>query len=299
MGLGDCMSKERDLARKISFEGGLVVSSGPKRKNIKRQNVPPKVSQEQMLVFEKQVTNDQYVSELYTILKDAKGYTKELENYISHIEMMKERASEFVENDFTRSVASDLSEIAGRILGLSNNIYEKTLLNIFHESKEEIDQNSIDDEHDFMVKIYATNDVLIVKTPLVKSRYHKYSSSREGAYVSDYGHGIASVVERKLKKWDGDFPDPLYKKIDVIEVFDEESMLLPDADNLDTKKIIDALSARFTTKDSSPFTTISFSVVVKNDLEPGTYFIVYEMNKEYVVDSEGAKLLRKYGVWNA
>lgn len=126
----------------------------------------------------------------------------------------------------------------------------------------------------------------VLRTPLLRSRELSHYNEGKRAYLKDYHVAIGMQAEYEMKKVRDTLPDYTYKRIDVIMVYNKKRGYLPDADNLDVKSIIDALTRHFTTRDDSPYTKVTLAVTIDPTIEEGTYFLVTPCQEDDIVRDE-------------
>lgn len=124
------------------------------------------------------------------------------------------------------------------------------------------------------IEVRIENCKLYVKTPLLFSKYHKYSSKGNASFSNDYSSVFSYEIAQKLEELRNKIPKISDKVITVFSVYNSKKSLIPDADNLDTKKIIDAISEFFPGGDSARYCSFFLMNEVRNDITEGSFFIV-------------------------
>lgn len=83
-------------------------------------------------------------------------------------------------------------------------------------------------------------------------------------------------VDKKMEEYDNIIKHFQQKNITVLSVYSDDKKDIPDAENLDSKKIIDAITRYFPGTDSGETTSI-FQLCIKNNMiQEGAYFIITE-----------------------
>ena len=123
------------------------------------------------------------------------------------------------------------------------------------------------------VYVEAEEGLILIKTPRLYSRYsHKYSRNIPSVgfdYSSFFGRDIRiSLADREeiVRSFDK-------KTITCIGVFPEGNSLIPDADNLDVKYIIDSIAYGMKGKDGEN-TTVLLRSIRSSEISKGGYFII-------------------------
>ena len=120
------------------------------------------------------------------------------------------------------------------------------------------------------VFIKVTNDMLIVRVPNLASKFSSYSRG----HAADYSTMYASDVRRLMMTQDLSGLDLTFKHISIIGVYDSKTQKIPDADNLDTKAIVDAITRYLPGGDDWKHCTFSSANLKSEMIKPGTYFMV-------------------------
>ena len=120
------------------------------------------------------------------------------------------------------------------------------------------------------VSIKVTDDMLIVRVPNLASKFSSFSR----AHAADYSTMYASDVRRLMMKQDLSGLDLTFKHISVISVYDSKTQKIPDADNLDTKAIVDAITRYLPGGDDWAHCSFSSANIKSETIKPGTYFIL-------------------------
>lgn len=122
------------------------------------------------------------------------------------------------------------------------------------------------------VFVFVENSAIYVKTP------HLANRNKHGIRHStvDYCEFFAPAVERKMKIVEAQLPIFLEKNIDILVVYPKETAYIPDAENLDSKKVVDAITRPLIGGDSGECCSFSSKVIRTDRLAPGSYFSVTE-----------------------
>ena len=116
--------------------------------------------------------------------------------------------------------------------------------------------------------------MLVVKTPHLLNRNVTRHGGKGGFYDVDYHSFFAPEVERALDRVDSKIPMFFDKNICVLSVYREERTMLPDAENLDSKRIIDAILHRFPGSDGGKYCSIFQACFHDRELPEGAYFVL-------------------------
>ena len=137
-------------------------------------------------------------------------------------------------------------------------------------------RNDAEDPLESLVSAKLFGTTLVVKTPNLLNRFCSYRQYNGTTVRRDHYSFFVPEVERKMEKLSDRLPDILSKNIAVFSVYGPEKQQLPDAENLDTKEIIDAIMDHFRGSDSGKYCSL-FQICLQDDtLIPGAYFIVTE-----------------------
>lgn len=129
---------------------------------------------------------------------------------------------------------------------------------------------------DRMVSAAMIEGMLVVKTPHLLNRNVTRHGGKGRLFEVDYHSFFAPEVERALNEFEGQIPVFSYKNICVLSAYREERTMLPDAENLDSKRIIDAILHRFPGSDGGKYCSIFQACFHDRELAEGAYFIVSE-----------------------
>lgn len=120
------------------------------------------------------------------------------------------------------------------------------------------------------VSIVVLNDTIFVKTPPLFNR-NKHWRCRE---VVDYYAFLSQVVAYKMREMDGKIPQFFEKNLNLLAVYPRSIPIIPDADNLDTKTVTDAITNSLPGGDSGRYCTFSRASIHSDELPSGAYFTV-------------------------
>ena len=146
----------------------------------------------------------------------------------------------------------------------------KRTFSLFCEDFSLSDKQSIPYEGE--VKIVVEGNAFYVKTPHLPNR-NKHGIQKS---MVDYFEIFAPAVEKKMRNIMDALPLFLEKNVDVLGVYPEGTGYIPDAENLDSKKIVDAITRPLLGGDSGECCSYSCKVICSDRLSPGTYFSVTE-----------------------
>lgn len=138
------------------------------------------------------------------------------------------------------------------------------------------------------IDLRVTDDAIIVRTPNLASKFSSYSR----AHSSDYSTVFAAGVRRKMMDIKFEKLKFTKKHISVIGVYEEKTRKIPDADNLDTKAITDAITRLLPGGDGWDNCSFSNANVRSGTIKPGTYFVVSTNYLEPPSISETIKKLK-------
>ena len=137
-------------------------------------------------------------------------------------------------------------------------------------------RNGAEDPLENLVSAELFGTTLVVKTPNLLNRFCSYRQYNGTTVKRDHYSFFVPEVERKMEKIADRLPDILSKNIAIFSVYGPEKQQLPDAENLDTKEIIDAIMDHFRGSDGGKYCSL-FQLCLQDDtLIPGAYFIVTE-----------------------
>lgn len=125
-------------------------------------------------------------------------------------------------------------------------------------------------ENEVFVVVEGTK--IYVKTPLLFNRNKHWC----GKGFVDYYELFAPAVAKKMWEIEPHLPRYMEKHIHVLSVYPGGTTTLPDADNIDAKKVVDAITSLLPGGDSGSCCTFSSAVICGQDLPPGAYFTVSE-----------------------
>lgn len=115
---------------------------------------------------------------------------------------------------------------------------------------------------------------LYVKTPPL---FHKFTSKHYAHgkhFQKDYHDFYAEEVSYAMDRIERELPQIMDKTICVFSVYHADRKVIPDADNLDDKCIIDAIAKHFRGGDSGLHCATFRRCVVRDTLEEGAYISV-------------------------
>ena len=119
------------------------------------------------------------------------------------------------------------------------------------------------------VYIMITASELIVRIPNLVSKYSAFSRT----HAAEYSSVFAAEVREKMAAADVSI-DFTEKHITILGVYRDDARKIPDADNLDTKAIVDAITRYLPGGDDWEHCTFSNANIKSDRLKSGTYFIV-------------------------
>lgn len=164
------------------------------------------------------------------------------------------------------------SELLGRMEEFYRTVEDSTLL-----SAEAVLAPVSRKKHlDRMVSAAVIEGMLVVKTPHLLNRNVTRHGGKGRVFDVDYHSFFAPEVERTLDGFEGEIPAFSYKNICVLSAYREERTMLPDAENLDSKRIIDAILHRFPGSDGGKYCSVFQACFHDQELPEGAYFIVSE-----------------------
>lgn len=120
-------------------------------------------------------------------------------------------------------------------------------------------------------EVRVVDGELFVRTPLLLNRNHQLIGTKKGVYAKDYRRYFCSELEQKLHSVIDSVDIPAQKNVCMLAIYHRNGMI-PDTDNLDTKKIVDALTEPLPGGDRGGLCSFC-SASLQTDLLPeGTYF---------------------------
>ena len=122
-------------------------------------------------------------------------------------------------------------------------------------------------EHE--ISVVVDGECLYVKTPPLFNRNKHWC----GRGCVDYFELFAPIVEQKMQENILILPQYTEKNIQILFV-EPPAQSLPDADNMDTKKVIDAITKFLPGGDSGTCCSFSLASIYSKNLSPGAYFTV-------------------------
>lgn len=135
-------------------------------------------------------------------------------------------------------------------------------------------EKSFDYAFDILIDLLIIDEMLIVKTPPLLNKYKTYRSSGKSKYIQDYLPFFAYEVSKKMSDYSNKIPQYASKNITVFSVYPTGFGELPDAENLDSKRIIDAITEHFPATDNGKFCSIYQLCISSDKIQQGAYFIV-------------------------
>ena len=171
-----------------------------------------------------------------------------------------------------KSLRSFGADSGSRISDLFLTIERSPLLLVHRQTCRNDDEDPLEN----LVSAELFGTTLVVKTPNLLNRFCSYRQYNGTTVKRDHYSFFVPEVERKMEKLSDRLPDILSKNIAVFSVYGPEKQQLPDAENLDTKEIIDAIMSCFNGTDGGEFCSL-FQICLRDDtLIPGAYFIITE-----------------------
>lgn len=174
--------------------------------------------------------------------------------------------------EWEQVLQSFVNKLAGSIFE-QYKIYQNILTD--KEVNNEYANVEISDALGSFVDAMLVGDFLIVKTPLLANRNRSREPVKSNSFSHEYMPIFAHEVERKLFKIIDQLPSYLDKTITVVSVYSNQGYV-PDADNLETKYITDAIVSFLKGGDSGKYTSFSMFCLHSEEIEEGAYFIVSE-----------------------
>ena len=133
------------------------------------------------------------------------------------------------------------------------------------ESTQQMDSASACD-----VSVKIINDMLVVRVPNLASKFSSFSR----AHAADYSTMFAADVRKLMMTQDLSGLDLCNKHVSIIGVYDSKTPKIPDADNLETKAIVDAITRYLPGGDDWAHCSFSSANIKSETIKPGTYFIL-------------------------
>lgn len=133
------------------------------------------------------------------------------------------------------------------------------------ESTQQMDSASACD-----VSVKIINDMLVVRVPNLASKFSSFSR----AHAADYSTMFAAEVRQLMMTLDLSGLDLTHKHISIIGVYVTKAQKIPDADNLDAKAIVDAITRYLPGGDDWAHCSFSSANIKSETIKPGTYFIL-------------------------
>lgn len=134
----------------------------------------------------------------------------------------------------------------------------------------DFDEEKFDEVLAKQVKIELEDECIFVKTPhLFNRNQHAICNGR-----TDYFSFFAPIVRRKMAALRHKLPLMHEKNITILSVFPSSADILPDADNLDSKLIVDAITNELPGGDAGVCCSFFLAVYKSDLLPPGAYFTV-------------------------
>ena len=143
------------------------------------------------------------------------------------------------------------------------------------------------------VDVCIIDDCVVVKTPNLLSRYNAVKRASRRAVYEDYLHFYSSEIAQKLKKLDLNHLNPTKKIMLIVSVYTPKNKHVPDPDNLDTKKIVDAICDDLPGQDCAGYCTFVSLARFDHSTEPGTYFVVFEDTGEAIDIEKKISIVRE------
>lgn len=120
------------------------------------------------------------------------------------------------------------------------------------------------------ISVIIENDCVFVKTPPLFNRNRHWF----GKGQVDYFELFSTIVEQKMLEKMAELPCYTKKNVNGLFVYETGNWEIPDADNVDTKKIVDAITRFLPGGDSGNTCSFSFASIRSNELAPGAYFTI-------------------------
>lgn len=139
-------------------------------------------------------------------------------------------------------------------------------------------------EVDAQVEAWISDGSIIVRTPPLASRFSRTSRGTAGMYSRVFAAETRRAMMRLDLSTDG-FHSFEEIHIAVIGVYPESARSIPDADNIDTKAIIDAITMFFPHGDDAEHCTISLTNMKDSTMSKGTYFVVSPGQSDSIVQA--------------
>ncbi len=126
----------------------------------------------------------------------------------------------------------------------------------------------------FKVKAVVFSGNLVVKTPLLWSRYSHKNSSGTGVRRSDYLRFFDRELRSELLKIESQIPQYETRHIAYLHVVPKAAARVADSDNYDTKHITDTISDFMIGGDGAFVCSFSNFSILEGELPPGSYAVV-------------------------
>ena len=174
------------------------------------------------------------------------------------------------QNEWAKTISSNKDKLVKLVMSLYSEL----------EKAEDFPKKGIDKATKIAIDYGITAAVfdgnLYVKTPLLLNRNHLVRSSGSGSFSQDYNHFFCGQVDKKLREIQDIIPQFSYKNVNILAVYNLSRQAIPDTDNLDTKKIIDAITDFFPGGDGGGKCSFSSASIQTDEIDEGTYFTVSE-----------------------
>lgn len=144
------------------------------------------------------------------------------------------------------------------------------------------------------VELRVAEDCLILKTPHLISRNQRFTAAANGAFSKDHSAVFQREVAEKMKDAPPRFKSLLNKTILCVFVYAPNRQYIPDADNLDTKTVIDAITAEMYGGDSGDCCSFIKTAIRSDVIQEGSFFLVYSGKDRAVSPSEYCATLSSY-----
>lgn len=128
--------------------------------------------------------------------------------------------------------------------------------------------------HCFDVSLSVSDDVLMIKMPLLWGRYSKQDGVPKWALTKDNLPWLQWELERILQQNFDQIPTYTKRHFSYVHVLYPDQKQYTDNDNYDTKKVTDTVTSFMGGTDSALRTSFSFFSLRSGNLAPGTYLIV-------------------------
>ena len=159
------------------------------------------------------------------------------------------------DEDYAFTFRRHLKEISTELLGRFSEFYaafEESPYNIAERSAEQ-EAASKSDSLGLAVKLAVCGSTLIIRTPHLLNRNVTFHQTAGRQVSQEYHKFFASEINKKLDSFQSKLPRYLYKNISVFSCYRPGGRRLPDAENLDSKCIVDAILHRFPGSDGGKY----------------------------------------------